>query len=369
MTAMKEHGKLTERQFAGIIANTLIGAGSLIIPRTATNIAGTGGWISLLIAGFAVIISLFIMIRLGLRFPEETFMEYSCRITNKWIGKTLGIIYCIYWLLAAALIIRVFSSMIKTTVLFNTPLEIIIISMLIVVVYFIRHDIQVIGRINELYFIFIIIPIILGVFLAVREINVIRLMPFTGGQGIGPIFAGSIDTFFSLLGFEVIILLLPSLVTQKLAYNYGTKGIVSPLAVYMVFVIIAVGLFGVEELQNLTWPTLEVIKATPFPGLLLERLEAVFIAFWVVAIFTSAGNILYSSILGFTQIFELHEHRTLSFPFLPLVFFIAIYPENIYKVFDFTDLISRLGGFLILVVPITLYLIAIIRDIKGDARR
>ena len=37
--AMKEHGKLTERQFAGIIANTLLGAGTLLLPRDITAVA------------------------------------------------------------------------------------------------------------------------------------------------------------------------------------------------------------------------------------------------------------------------------------------------------------------------------------------
>ncbi|MFW6270280.1 MAG: GerAB/ArcD/ProY family transporter [Bacillota bacterium] len=366
---MKEHGKLTERQFAGIIANTLIGAGSLVIPRTLAEIAGTGAWISLIIAGFFVLISLFIMIRLGLRFPEETLIEYSSRITNKWIGKSIGFLYSFYWLITAALIVRIFSSMLVTTVLFDTPIEVLIITMLLVVIYFIRHDIQVIGRINELYFIFIIIPIILGVFLAVREVNTLRLMPFTGGQGFFPIIVGSFNSIFSLLGFEVVILLLPSLVTQKLAYNYGTKGILSPLAVYLVFVIIAIGLFGLEELQNLTWPTLEVIKVTPFPGLVLERLESIFIAFWVIAIFTSSGNILYSSMVGFSQVFELQEHKTLTLPVLPMLLFIAMYPDNIYHLFDFMQFISYFGAGIIFIIPIALYIIAIIRGIKGDARR
>lgn len=366
---MKEHGKLSERQFAGIIANTLIGAGSLVIPRTATEVAGTGAWISLLIAGIIVLISLYIMIRLGLRFPEETLIEYSCRITNKWIGKGIGFIYSFYWLFTAAIIVRLFSSMLVTTVLFDTPIEVLIITMLVVVIYFIRHDIQTIGRINELYFIFIIIPIVMGVFLAIKEINFIRLMPFTGGHGFLPILEGSINSLFSLLGFEVVVLLLPSLVTQKMAYNYATKGIISPLAVYMVFVIIGIGLFGIEEIQNLTWPTLEVIKVTPFPGLVLERLEAIFIAFWVIAIFTSCGNILYSAVVGLTQVFELQEHKTLAYPVLPILLFIAMYPENIYEVFNVMQFISYFGAAIVFTTPIFLYLLAIIRDIKGDARK
>src|SRR5690554_4685616 len=109
MMVMKEHGKITERQFAGILANTLMGAGTLILPRTITSIARTGAWISVIFGGIVSIVLLLLFIRLGLRFPEETIMEYGVRITNKWIGGIIGFTFCTYWLFAAGLIIRIFS--------------------------------------------------------------------------------------------------------------------------------------------------------------------------------------------------------------------------------------------------------------------
>jgi len=368
MTGMKEHGKITERQFAGIIANTLIGAGSLTLPRVMTATAGTGAWISVLIGGFLSLIILAIIIRLGLRFPEETVMEYGSRITNKWIGGIIGFLFCVYWLVLAGFVIRIFSSMLISAVMPDTPIEVIIITMLLVVVYFIRHDIQVIGRINELYFIFIIIPIIFGVLLVVKGVNPVRIFPLTGGHGFISLLTGGIDSFFSFLGFEIVFLLIPSITTQKLTFNYAFKGLISPIFVYMILVILAIGVFGVEELQNLTWPTLELVKVTPFPGLIFERIEVIFISFWVVAIFTTSGNLLYSSVIGFSQIFKIEEHKTLTFPLLPIVFFIAIYPDNIFQVFDYADLLSKAGAALICFISILYYLIAVIWDKKGDER-
>ncbi|MFW6389593.1 MAG: GerAB/ArcD/ProY family transporter [Halanaerobiales bacterium] len=365
---MKEHGKLTERQFAGIIANTLIGAGTLVLPRTVTATAGTGAWISVLIGGFLSIVVMMIIIKLGLRFPEETLMEYGAHITNKWIGGIIGFIFCLYWIFLTGLVIRAFSSMLTSAVLLNTPIEMIIIAMILIIVYFTRHDIQVIGRINELYFVFIIIPILFGIFLALREINFIRLLPLTGGQGLLPLLRSGTNSFFSFLGFEIIILFIPSITTQKLSYNYGIKGIISPLIVYMILVLISVGVFGIEELQNLTWPTLELVKVTPFPGLVLERLEAVFIAFWVVAIFTTSGNLFYSSVIGLSQIFKIEEHKTLIFPLLPFVFFIAVYPDNIFEVLDYMDILGRAGGVIIFFIPVIYYLIAVIANKRGDER-
>lgn len=366
--AMKEHGKLTERQFAGIIANTLLGAGTLLLPRDITAVAGTGAWLSVLIGGLISIILLLLIINLGLRFPEETVMEYGERLTNKWIGGLLGIIFSTYWLFITGLIIRIFSLLLVSSVLFRTPLEVIVIAMLLTVLYLSRSDLQIVGRVNEIYFVFVIVPIMYALFLGLREINVLRILPLTGGQGIMPILKGGARSFFSFLGFEIVGLFLPSLTTQKLAYNYGLKGIITPLIAYVITMIVSIGVFGVEELQTLVWPTLELIMVTPFPGLLLERLESVFIAFWVVAIFTSAGNLYYASVVGFSQIFKIKEHKTLTIPLLPVVYLAAVFPENLYDVFRYVEISIKFAALLLISTLVLYYGAYFIKGRRGDER-
>lgn len=368
MTKMKEHGKLTERQFAGIIANTLIGAGSLVLPRTITKVAGTAAWLSILIGGLFSFLIICLIIKIGFRFPEETLMEYSNRVLGKVLGKSISLLFCFYWLIVCSLVLRVFASMLSSAILLNTPIEFIIIAMLFLIIYFINHDIEVIGRVNELYFIFLIIPVIIGIFLSLKEVQVIRLMPVLGQKGFASIFKGSLNSFFSFLGFEIIVLFLPSLVTPKLAYNYAVKGLISPLIIYLAIVVAATGAFGIEELQNLTWPTLELVKVIPFPSLILERVEAIFISFWVIAIFTTSGNLLYSSVVGMTQVFKLEDHKTLIYPLIPLVFFVAIFPDNVYQVFYYMELSSVIGTFLLFVIPISIYILSIIRNVHGDEK-
>lgn len=363
---MKEHGKLTERQFAGIIANTMLGAGTFIIPRTLTSSAGTGAWIAILIGGGFSLLFLFLIIKLGLRFPEETVIEYGARLTNKWIAGTLSFALCTYWLMISATVTRIFASMLSSAVLLNTPIEVIIIVMLLTIIYFVRGDIEIIGRINEWYFIFVIFPVLYAIFLGFKEIRPIRLLPVTGGQGVMPIFHASIKSFFSFLGYEIVFLILPSITTKKLAYNYGIKGFISPLFAYLCLVVISIGIFGVEELQTLIWPTLELVKVTTFPGLIFERLEPIFISFWVIAIFTTSGNFYYASIIGFTQLFKIEDHKTLIFPLLPLLYFFAIYPENVYRVFDYSDFLSIFATILIISITLFYYIMAVIRNKKGD---
>ncbi len=368
MTRMKEHGKITERQFAGIIANTLIGIGILIIPRTATEDAGTAAWLSLILGAVVALLLIFLFIKLGKRFPKETLIEYGPRILGRWGGGVVSLLLCFYWFVTSSMVLRLFAEVLASAILKRTPLEMIVLAMLFVVVYFIRHDLQVFARINELYFLFILIPAVMGIVLSMRKLSVVRLMPLMGGNGLGVIISGAANLFLSFIGFEIIVLLIPSLVTQEKAYNYGFKGWLSPALVYLAIIVTATGVFGIEELQNLVWPTLELAKVTQFPGLVLERVEAIFLAFWLIAVFTTVSNLLYSSIVGLTQFFKLEEHKTLIYPLIPFSFIISMYPENVYNVFESLNFLGRSGGLLVVITPVVIYLVAIVRKVKGDEK-
>lgn len=365
---MKEHGKITERQFAGIIANTIIGVGVLTLPRIAAKNAGTAGWLSLLIAAFFALLNLLLIIKLGRRFPEETIMEYSPRVLGKIPGIITALIICVYWFFIGSFVFRLFSEMLIQAVLESTPMQVLFISMMIIVAYFIRHDIQVIGRINELYFILIVLPAIFGAVLSLKEIEPIKLLPLLGKGGFIAVIKGAGEIFLSFAGFEVVLIFLPSITTSSLAYNYAFKGWISPVMIYFAILIAATGIFGTEELLNLTWPTLELVKVTNFPGLVLERVEVIFVFFWVIAVFTTVSNFLYSSLVGLSQILKIKDHRTLVFPLLPLFFIIGMYPDNISDVFKISTQISKIGALLIFIFPVLIYIIAVIKGIRGDER-
>ncbi|WP_167935739.1 GerAB/ArcD/ProY family transporter [Halothermothrix orenii] len=367
MTRMKEHGKLSERQFAGIIANTMVGVGVLILPKTATKFAGTAGWIALLLGGVIALFFLFLILKLGTRFPENTLMEYAPRIIGKIPGTLVSLIFCTYWFLLSSLIFRVFAEMMVDAILLNTPIEVIIISMLILVAYLSRHDVEVFGRVNELFFIFLIIPAVFGLAVSLKQVTGIKLLPLLG-NGLPSILINTRELFFSFVGFEIIFLFIPSITTLGKVYNYGFKGWLSPAAIYLAVVIIGIGVFGTRELQNLMWPTLELVKVINFPGLILERVEAIFIAFWVIAVFTTVTNLFYSSVVGATQVLKLSDHKTLVYPLLPLFYFFSTYPQNIYEVLNYMNVMGKFGGLVIITVTPLLYIISLIRNIKGGQK-
>ncbi|AGB40049.1 spore germination protein, amino acid permease [Halobacteroides halobius DSM 5150] len=365
MIQIKVPGRVTERQFSAIMINTIIGVGILILPRAAVKFAHTGGTISFLLAAIFSFINLLIVIKLGLRFPERNIFQYMNQIVGRVLSKFISAMILLYWILFIAIGIRAFSELIVTAILPTTPLEVIMISIILLIAYLARKDIQIIGRVNEVYALFLVIPLLILIIMSLKGGKMVHLFPVFRGHSIANLLKGSISSYFSLLGFEVIFIFIPHITTKDLTSKYAFRAWGITTFLMFIIVIVSIAVFGAFELKNLTWPVFELVKSMQFSSLLFERLEVAFVAIWVIAIFTTAANILYGVSIGTAQTLDLGDNKTLVFPLLPILYLIALAPRNAYELFNIIDIISMVGIIITFVIPSILLVVAIIRGKEG----
>ncbi|GAB6099678.1 GerAB/ArcD/ProY family transporter [Halanaerocella petrolearia] len=365
MIKIRKQGKITERQFSAIIINTVIGVGILFLPRSVVRFSDTGSTLAVVLATLIFLFNLLVIIKLGLRFPRDNIFEYMPKILGKIVGKLIGLFFIVYWFVSVALGIRAFSELLVTAILPTTPLEIIMISMLMIVTYLARKDIQVIGRVNELYTLILIIPLLVLAVTSFGHGETVQVFPLFRGYNSLNILKGSISAYFSLLGFEIITIFIPHITTKKLTLEYGLKGWIIPSCIVVIIMLACLAVFGAFELKNLVWPTFELIKSTHFFSLLFERLEVAFITIWVIAIFTTASNLLYGLSIGAAQILNLDDNRTLIAPLLPILYLVALAPRNTYELFNLIDIMSLIGIVLTTIIPLILLILSIIRGQRG----
>ena len=131
---LNKHDRLGGIQYIALISSTIMGVIAISLPNIAIESAHEGALLSTLMAGILATIFAVIMNILGNRFPKKTIVEYLVTLLGKSLGKLLGLILIIYFLSTTALILRVFSDALKAAIT-NTPLEVIMISMLLTAVY------------------------------------------------------------------------------------------------------------------------------------------------------------------------------------------------------------------------------------------
>lgn len=384
MSDIKENGKGTlfsTWQQTSLVTSTLIGVGVLTLPRTATALLKEAGWMATLLGSALVMFAMVLISWLSKCFPGLTFVEYTSLVwgtpKKPWLGKLLGFPWVfamlIFFYLATALTARVFGEVVVTAVLLETPLEVLIISMFFLALFLCLHEVEVVARVNELLFPLILFPILFIALASFQKAEWNNVLPLFSSSWTNLVISGT-NTALAFQGYEIMLIFFAfaKLGTDKM--RAGLIGVGFAAVVYTLIVLAGIVVFGYEEMQRQTWPTLELVKNTKIPGLILERLESAFLGVWVAAVFTSTGNYYYAFIYGLRQYFGrgMLFQRTAAFIFLIPLFYISLVPKNIEAVNQAGTTLGRIGLVITIGVPLVYVLVTLLRGLgkkrnKGES--
>ncbi|WP_129599195.1 GerAB/ArcD/ProY family transporter [Anaerophilus nitritogenes] len=362
----RNNDKISSFQLGMLISITVVGVGILTIPRTLTEEVGPDGWIVLVFTVFLVLGVGRILTTLAGKFSNQNIVEYSNSLVGKFLGTLINVGLCIYLVIFAAFELRIFGEITKAYLLFNTPIEILMITLLLTASYFARSGIESIARMAQMIFPFIIIFAFIITIPVLSELEFSNLLPVFRTP-IYKIIQVIPVTFFSFVGMEMIIVCANFVVDPQNIKKNIDKSILMVAAIYMFILIITVTRFGIIETTHIIWPSLELFKTIDLPGAFIENIQIFVIAVWIITVFMTLVPLYFGASLTLSRIFKSKEQNYLVLPLIPLVYFMALIPENIAQLGDYSDRFAYyLGTFYMLILPSTLLLITYI---KKKARR
>ncbi|HLU22372.1 MAG TPA: endospore germination permease [Bacillaceae bacterium] len=361
MTKTKE---ITLVQTATILISTVIGVGVLRLPLIAVEYGDTAAPILTFVATICSFIMLIVLCKLGIRFPNQTIIEYSEEIVGKWLGKLYSIVVIVFFTILTGLTSREFGAVVVTAVLKETPIEVTVIVMLLLAAIFTRDDLNTFTYIHNFYVPAILIPAIIIVAVSLKDANVLYLQPIVATVD-KDMFTGVLTITALFQGAFIMSLIIPYMQKEKKAIKAAFWGILISGGLYVMIVIASLAVFGPEELKKTMWPTLELARATSLPGNLLQRLDVVFLAVWVTAVFTTIFSSYMFTVYSMSKFLKLKNHKLFTFFILPIVFVIAMIPQDTVEMYQIISIFGRLGLIATIVIPIILLFIAKIRKLKA----
>jgi spore germination protein len=358
--------QVTVIQTAIVVFSTIIGVGVLALPHFAVHAANSGAPLLALLGMLVSFVGLIFVILLGMRFPQQTIVQYSESLIGKWPARFFSVLLILFFAVLTSLASREFGEVVVTSVLQRTPLEVTVIVMLALAAISSRNDMTTFTYIHHLYFPLILFPGILIVVLSLKNAVGINLLPIIGNEHQGYL-AGILIIAALFQGSFVMTMIIPAMRRPDRAFPAGIVGMVLSGGLYLLIVIATVAVFGHEEIKKLLWPTLELAKTTSLPANVLERLDGAFIAVWVTAVFTTLLSTYFFTIHSLSQLLRLRDHKLFSFMLLPFVFVIAMLPQNVVQLYNVISIIGRYGLTLTILYPGMLLLVAMIRKARGRA--
>jgi len=344
--------------------------GSAILVPLATG-AKQDAWIAILLGMFTSFILLLVYNKLYLYYPNLLPTEYMQKIMGKVTGKLFAFMYILYFIYAAARVLRDFGEMLLTFAYPETPLFIANALLLMVVIYLVSKGIEVMGRSAQLLFFLMYALAISGFILVICSglIHFKNLQP-TLEEGLLPVlkvvFTESL--YFPFGESIVFIMILPYLNNPKKAKMTmlcanGLTGI--NLAIVM---IINISVSGVGLTERSYFPLLTTIQSIQVAGF-LERLDVYFMIALVVGGFFKIGLFFYAAVVGTANLFKIKSPSQLPYYLGILTLFYSIilsrnFMEHLYEGIIIDPFFLQIPLFI--VIPFLLLTVAFLKNRKRE---
>lgn len=355
-------------QMIFILMIAIVGTGILTLPRDLAEIVPYDHWLVLLAGGLVAIVTALIhgaIIRLK---PRKQYFEILCDALTKPIAYIIGLIYVIYLIGFIGLLTRIFSEVIKVYLLINTPLEVINISVLATSIYLARKGIEVLGRMMQFVFPFVVTITVFIFALSFTRSDFTNLLPVFE---ITPteILKGVPTTILSFIGLEMILFFGAHLDEPKKA----TKAYIAVVAIllfYMLIIIATFAQFGPIQVKFLLWPTLDLFDTIELPGFFIENVQVVVMSLWVLTIFATMAPMFLAATVMTKSLTGSKDHAYLAAPFLPLIYFVSIIPENISKTYEIMDIYTKyVSSAMIFAIPLIVLIFLVIQKKLGREKK
>lgn len=349
---------LNRRQLTTIIINAITIKMLVTFPRNAIALCGNAAWISaiyctLIAAGLFWLIS-------AIYTSDKSVIEIAESIGGRWLQMIVGLV--VFVVLAANFFpfINIFSEIIKLALLQQTPIEIIVLLLIVAIVLGAYCGIEAIGRVHGLF-----IPIIGAVFvifilMLIPAFQIDNIMPVMG-NGIYNLFVKNISflsLFADLLMLNILIPYTKNIGEYK---KSGIKGVFIGGA-YAIIIFAAYGLsYAYPVSEKFIVPVYQLEKLIRLSNF-FSRLEAVFQFVWSISILLYAS--LYAAVLAevWRSGFRLKKSKPLILPVTAILVGAALFPGSFSQTIIWEDIINKW-------IYIPAFLIPIILGIIGRIKR
>lgn len=359
---MLEKGRISLGQAAIIASSFAIGTGIFVLPAFEINWAREDAWMIQILVTFPSLILVFIVDKLGRKFPGQTIVQYSEAILGKYLGKVFGFAVTLWFFWTGSVILYELAAFLVSAVLPETPMMVFLSITGLLIAYTVYNGLETLGRLHVWFIPITVGSLILIVLLVSKEMNLDYFRPFLA-NGIAPVIRGA-RTSNSYHGCMILAMAMlipyvnkPSKIRKPYIY-----AVIACSLVYGINTVGCLAVFGPFEGGRISLPTVKLVKMINIADI-IQRIEVLLILNWVGAVFTMSTAWFYFTVLGTAQLFNFKKYQFLVFPMIILYVGVAALNYRSYPMFvDYVDRIwapyAAAHEFLL---PAFLLLVAVIR--------
>lgn len=319
---MREKEVISTNQFIWMLFCIITSFSGLHVIRLLIFQARRDAWLSVILAWVLDVLLAVVYAYMGIRFPGQNMVQYSMTIFGKKLGKIIGILFPIFFLLVSSILQRGLSIILNTVFFPKTPEILILIFSYLVISYAVFKGIESIGKVCEILGPFYLLSAIIFFLFTISDIRIDRLKPQLE-SGLYPSLTGT-PLILSFIGICIIMgMYIPICNHPENGFIAKFTAVSLGISVILMLVITTIGIFSYPQAKNMINASLELTRFVHL-GDFFERVEAIWLMIVIGAAITASASMIWAFSVGISQIVGLNTYKPLVLPAVLVSFVIGI---------------------------------------------
>ncbi|NRQ53443.1 endospore germination permease [Brevibacillus sp. HD1.4A] len=364
---MLEKGKISAFQMAVLMYPTIVATALLTVPSITAAYADNDLWLSPIWASLIGFVTVLVVDALHRRYPQKTIIQYSEHILGKLLGKAFGAFLMLLYVLLTALVVRIYAEFLVGSFLTQTPIVVVISTMLLLCAFAVRGGVEVIARAATAFSPFFVLPLLLLIVLLFTDFQLDRIFPIMV-DGVGPSLKGALIPQGWFTEYMLLAFLLPFLTDREKGRKWGVLSVFAVMLTLLISNLIVLFLFG-TDVATMLYPLMAAARYVSFADF-FENLESLVMAIWIMGAFIKISVFYYATALGSAQLLNLSDYRPIV---LPLGFLITLFSfwsiPSLMETSKFdVAVFPFLGPLVLTLLPLLLLLLSFVRPARQEGK-
>ncbi|WP_341278508.1 endospore germination permease [Paenibacillus sp. FSL H8-0537] len=319
---MLKRESISTRQMAVLVLFFIVGDMFWFIPTLLASILDSDAWIPSLLSMFSGLVVVWFIDKCHRLFPGLTLIEIYRTALGKWLGGLCSLFFLYLLFNAIGVQLRVVGDFVTTQMLPETPAQVTVLMVTLIVVITLRAGLAVFAKSAEIFIMGVVLMFIMFIVMLLPEASLSNLLPVFHHKAVdygkGVLYA----TSFPYFQMVTLLMFFPFMKqTDSWTRDFMLASLVASFSLFLI-VIMSLLVLGEYMTEHQIYAAYAMAKRISI-GRFIERVEAVLVISYIVSTYVKMTINAFAFIYGITQFLGLREQRAMIFPLGLLIFGIS----------------------------------------------
>lgn len=313
-----------------------LGSSILLVPSALAAEAKQDAWLAVVCAIGMHLVWIPLYVALARQMKTRTVGDHLQKLFGP-LGRRLllPVFIVMFPYLIFVLTLRNLGDFLSTSIIPQTPIEVVYAIMLTGVLYALRSGIKPLGRTVEILFPLVAFLLAILILSILPSIQLDEFLPVLEDGWKPPVRSAMLLAAFPYMEYMVFLFFVPRLEEpQKFKRVLFVSSLISG-AFFLIITCEVILVLSPEVTENLTFPTYFVARTISVADF-YERFEIIISVLWIISIFLRLSLLMYAAAQGFAESCSLKDYHSLLIPLgvISLIMANVVWP-NIPYLFEF----------------------------------